>query len=103
MAVEFVKPGSDEAKEINRILLKEVDKKRYTAKQICKMMQDEGFPKFDQEHHTNSGRSWERRIPPRGLVKSATTRALGFGLTAGSLAFERTAKNITTDTGSALY
>ena len=52
VAVEFVKAGSDEAKEINRILLKEVDKKRFTAKQICKMMQDEGFPKFNQEQHT---------------------------------------------------
>jgi hypothetical protein len=44
LAVEFVKPDSAEGREINSVLLKEVDKSRYTAKQIVKlMMQDEGF------------------------------------------------------------
>ena len=69
MAVEFVKAGSDEAKEINRILLKEVDKKRYTAKQICKMMQDEGFPKFDQEHHTRLWKELGAKDPTKGFGK----------------------------------
>jgi hypothetical protein len=69
VAVEFVKAGSDEAKEINRILLKEVDKKRYRAKQICKMMQDEGFPKFNQEHHTRLWKELGAKDPTKGFGK----------------------------------
>jgi hypothetical protein len=53
LAVEFVKPDSDEAREINRVLLKEVDKRRYTATQILKMIQAEGYPRFGQQNHTN--------------------------------------------------
>ncbi|MBB6225293.1 DUF3644 domain-containing protein [Rhizobium leguminosarum] len=51
LAIEFVKPGSEEANEINRVLLKEVEKKRYLAKQIVMMMQEEGYPKFTLGSH----------------------------------------------------
>ena len=34
LAIEFVKPGTEVAKEISRVLLKEVDKTRYTAGQV---------------------------------------------------------------------
>ena len=69
VAVEFVKAGSDEAQEINRILLKEVDKKRYTAKQICKLMRDEGFPKFNQEKHTRPWKELDAKDPNKGFGK----------------------------------
>lgn len=52
LAVEFVKPESGEGREINSILLKEVDKKRYTATQVVRVMCDEGFAKFGQHNHT---------------------------------------------------
>jgi Protein of unknown function (DUF3644) len=68
-AVEFVKAGSDEAQEINRILLKEVDKKRYTAKQICKMMHEDGFPKFNQENHTKLWKELNAKDPGKGFGK----------------------------------
>jgi hypothetical protein len=68
-AVEFVKAGSDEAREINRILLKEVDKKRYTAKQICKMMHEEGFPKFNQENHTRLWKELSAKDPGKKFGK----------------------------------
>jgi hypothetical protein len=51
-AVEFVRSDSDEGREINRVLLKEVDKNRYTAKQVWELMQAEGYPKFNQHAHT---------------------------------------------------
>ena len=51
-AVEFVKSDSDEGREINRVLLKEVEKRRYTPKQVWEMMQGEGFPKFNKQAHT---------------------------------------------------
>src|SRR5690606_29485000 len=39
VAIEFVKGDSDEGREINRVLLKEVDKRRHTAKQVWELMQ----------------------------------------------------------------
>ncbi|MCZ6813232.1 MAG: DUF3644 domain-containing protein [Alphaproteobacteria bacterium] len=67
-AIEFVGADSDEGREINRVLLKEVDKNRYTAKQIWEMMQEEGFPKFNQHAHTTL---WKEL--------SAKDQAKGFG------------------------
>jgi len=52
LAVEFVKPDSEEGREINSVLLKEVDKRRFTATQIIRMMRAEGFPRFGQHNHT---------------------------------------------------
>ena len=69
VAVEFVKAGSDEAQEINRILLKEVDKNRYTAKQVCKMMQNEGYPKFNQESHKRLWKELGAKDPSKGFGK----------------------------------
>jgi hypothetical protein len=53
LAVEFVKADSDRAKEINRVLLKEVDKKRYTSSQVVGIMYQEGFQNFKIQHHTD--------------------------------------------------
>ena len=52
LAVEFLKADSEEAKEINRVLLKEVEKRRYTPTQIVEMLNGEGFPNFKINHHT---------------------------------------------------
>jgi hypothetical protein len=70
LAVEFVKPGSDEAREINNVLLKEVDKRRYTATQIVKLMQAEGYPGFKRQHHTNLWQALDAKnaVPPFGRV-----------------------------------
>ncbi len=51
-AIEFVVAGTDEAKEIDRIMLKEVEKKKYLPSEIVCMMKAEGFPKFNMHHHT---------------------------------------------------
>jgi len=44
-----------------------------------------------------------QKIQTKGSEKSATRRTPGFGLTAGSLAFARTAKNTKIDTNSFSY
>jgi hypothetical protein len=44
-----------------------------------------------------------QKIQTKGSEKSATTRILGFGSIAGSLAFARTAKNTKIDTNSSSY
>ena len=41
-AIEFVKPGSEEAAEINRILLKEVEKRKYLPSEVVAAMRAEG-------------------------------------------------------------
>jgi hypothetical protein len=65
LAVEFVKPDSAEAREINSVLLKEVAKRRFTASQIVRMMREEGFPRFTQHNHTNLWRELEAKNPTK--------------------------------------
>ena len=67
MAVEFVKPDSDEARAVNQIFLKEVSKRRYTANQVLKLMRAEGYPRFSQQSHTNLWRELNAKDPARGL------------------------------------
>jgi hypothetical protein len=69
LAVEFVKPDSQEGREINSVLLKEVDKRRYTGKQIVKLMQDEGFPRFQQHNHTKLWQELDAKNPANGFGK----------------------------------
>lgn len=67
LAVEFIKPDSEEAKEVSRVLLKEVNKKRYTPKQVVEMMQAEGYPAFTQHHHTQLWKSLDAKEPAKGF------------------------------------
>lgn len=69
-AVQFVKGDSDESREINRILLKEVDRRRYTAKQILERMQAEGFPKFNQHWHTTLWKELDAKKPAQDYGRS---------------------------------
>jgi len=50
--VEFVKPGSELAGEISRVLVKETEKKKYRPNEIVTMMKREGFPRFTMHNHT---------------------------------------------------
>ena len=68
VAIEFVKHESMEGKEAMQVLLKEVERKRYTASQVWALMQNEGFHKFNQTAHTNL---WKKL--------GAKDRSKGFG------------------------
>jgi Protein of unknown function (DUF3644) len=72
-AIEFVVAGTDEAKEINRILLKEVEKKKYLPSEIVRMMKAEGFRKFNMHHHTLL---W-RKLDPKKKEKGYGAFAIG--------------------------
>jgi hypothetical protein len=74
LAVEFVKPDSEEGREINRVLLKEVDKERYTTSQIIRLMQKEGFPRFNQQNHTNLWRELDAKKPAKAFGKMGDYR-----------------------------
>ena len=64
-AIEFVKAGSDEAIETNRVFLKETDKKRFTATQIVEAMRAEGFPRFNTAAHTRLWQSLDAKNPSK--------------------------------------
>ncbi|MES2095943.1 MAG: DUF3644 domain-containing protein [Pseudomonadota bacterium] len=67
LAIEFVKPGTEEAKEISRVLLKEVDKARYTASQVVERMHQEGFPRFNLASHTALWQALQAKDPAKGF------------------------------------
>lgn len=67
LAVEFVKADSEEAKEVSRVLLKEINKKRYTPKQVVEMMQAEGFPAFTQHYHTQIWQGLDAKDSAKGF------------------------------------
>jgi hypothetical protein len=67
LAIEFLKPDSEEAKAISQVLLKEVDKARYTASQVVELMHNEGFPRFGMGDHTKLWQSLGAKDPPNGF------------------------------------
>jgi hypothetical protein len=67
LAVEFIKADSEEAKEVSRVLLKEVNKKRFTPKQVVEIMQAEGYPAFNQHYHTQLWKSLDAKDPAKGF------------------------------------
>lgn len=69
LAVEFVRPDTEEGREINSVLLKEVDKRRHTVSQIIRIMRDAGFPKFGQHDHTKLWRELDAKNPAKGYGK----------------------------------
>lgn len=66
LAVEFVKPDSEEAKEINRVLLKEIEKPRYTSTQIVNKIKSEGYPRFNMHHQTKLWQTDDAKNPGKG-------------------------------------
>lgn len=57
LAVEFIKEGSEEARDFAHVLLKEVDKPRFTATDVVKLMQKEGYKQFHIQNHTDLWKS----------------------------------------------
>lgn len=67
LAVEFVRPDSEEAKEINRVLLKEIEKTRYTPTQIVTMIRADGYPRFSMQHQTKRWQAEDAKNPSKGF------------------------------------
>jgi hypothetical protein len=57
VAVEFIRADSDEAREISRVLFKEIDKRRHTATQVVRQINIDGYPRFTIQDHTDL---WQR-------------------------------------------
>lgn len=67
--VEFIKAGTKESEEIEYVLLKEVDKNRYTSSQVWKHMQENGYPSFNQTAHTRLWQQLDGKNPGNGYGK----------------------------------
>jgi hypothetical protein len=50
--VKFVKPDSELAGEIERVLIKETEKSKYIPSQIVDLMKNEGYSKFNMHKHS---------------------------------------------------
>src|SRR4051794_38078171 len=66
LAIEFVKPRSEIADEISRILLKEVEKTKYKPSQIVTAMRKEGYKRFTMQSHTELWKSMCARDTKKG-------------------------------------
>ena len=63
--VEFVKPDSDQANQIEQILIKETEKPKFLPGQIVKMMKTKGFSKFSMNKHTDLWKARKARKDSR--------------------------------------
>ena len=64
--IEFVKSDSEGVSASSDVIIKEVNKNRYTATQVVKHMKAKGYPKFLMHHHTNLWRQIEAKDPAKG-------------------------------------
>jgi len=72
--VEFIKPDSELAGEIERVLIKETEKNKYIPSEIITMMQNEGFSKFKMGAHIDLWKTLDGRNPNKHLgVKVSKT------------------------------
>lgn len=67
LAVEFVKADSAEGEAINRVLLKEVNRRRYTPSEVWELMQAEGYPRFNRARHTELWQQLDAKNVARGF------------------------------------
>lgn len=65
-AIEFIKPGSEDADAVSRVLLKEVNKKRHTASQVVQAAQDAGYGFFKISDHTALWQKLKAKDPAKG-------------------------------------
>lgn len=75
LAVELVPAGSEQAAEVNRILLKETEKKKYLPSEIVKTIKAEGWDRFTMDQHTKLWKRLKAKEPAKGygVVAVGTT------------------------------
>jgi hypothetical protein len=61
--VQFIAPGSEVAAEINKVFLKETEKRKFRPSTIVKQMKAEGFTKFGMQHHTDLWKAKDGKNP----------------------------------------
>lgn len=64
--IEFVKSGSEEAEEINKVYLKETEKNKYKPAMVVQKMHDDGYPNFTMHDHTRLWQQLDAKDPAKG-------------------------------------
>lgn len=67
VAVQIVAPGSPEAADIEKIILKEVNRERYPPTKVVERVQCAGFPKFTIQDHTQLWKKRDAKNPSKGF------------------------------------
>ena len=67
MAVQIVSPGSAEAREIEKIIFKEVNKNRYPPGKIVEKVQVVGFPNFSMHDHIQLWKTRDAKKDGKGF------------------------------------
>lgn len=65
-AVQIVTLGSEDAGEVEKIILKEVNKDRYPPGKVVSKVNAAGFPKFKVHHHTQLWKSMDAQNEGKG-------------------------------------
>ena len=63
--IEFIKPESELADEIERVLIKETEKNKYLPSDVVKTMQREGFTWFTMQKHTELWKALQAKNPDK--------------------------------------
>ncbi|MFN4060392.1 MAG: DUF3644 domain-containing protein [Paracoccus hibiscisoli] len=66
MAVQIVPPGSPEAADIEKIILKEVNRERYPPSKVVTKVRAAGFEKFTIHNHTKLWQARDAKNPAKG-------------------------------------
>lgn len=62
-AIEFIKADSIDAKNIEKVLIKGVEKPKYLPSQIVEKMKEEGYESFNMHYHTKLWKKKDARNP----------------------------------------
>ena len=67
--IEFIPANSPEAEGLNKeyILVKEREKRKYLPGDVCKKMQENGYPKFNSYQHTMLWKEMDAKNPQKGF------------------------------------
>lgn len=66
LSIEFVKAGSEEAKAVERVLLKEVERTKYLPSEIVTKIRSAGHPLFNMHDHTLLAKQLDARKSSKG-------------------------------------
>jgi Domain of unknown function (DUF3644) len=61
--VQFIASGSEVASEVNKVFLKETEKKKYRPSTIVRQMKAEGFARFGMRQHTDLWKERDAKSP----------------------------------------
>ncbi len=71
--IEFVKAGSEDEENINRILVKEREKPKFRFTEIRERIHRLGFTRFNQRHHTELWKAMDAKRPGKGYGVEVAT------------------------------